>query len=132
MIRLSKRALFAAVLLLAAGIWLGCGDDDGDDGIVDPDNSNPVITAVTADPDTIPLYELTIITVDAYDPDGDSLEYAWHITTGELEPIAADGNTYIVKSCCEIEDTTVSLVLAVVTDGRGGEARDTASVCILP
>ncbi len=126
--RLLSLIHIAALILLASVTWLSCSEDKKG---IDPNNSPPVIQSMTADPDTFYAGDSTIVTVVATDPDGDILQYFWEAR--KLERIGGQGNTVMLEACdCEIRVPTDDIVIATVTDGRGGEVLDSVSVHILP
>ncbi len=131
MIKVPKLVFAMAWCLMAAILWVGCGDDD-DDTSTGPQNQSPVIQAITANPDTFVAYEYTTITVIASDADGDNLSYTWNPRQSWMTPIPSGGNALSLTNCCEITTPTVGVVVAVVSDGRGGEARDSVEVCVVP
>jgi hypothetical protein len=107
---------------------MSCGKDNNG---VDPGNSSPVIESITADPDTMLADEITTVTVVASDPDGDILQYEWEARKLELSSLP--GSTVMLEVCdCEIHEPTTDVVISTVSDGRGGVARDSVSVHILP
>ncbi len=87
-------------------------------------NNDPVITGMAAHPRKINLGSDSQISCIADDPDGDTLTYTWSPGSGTINgdgsevtwtaPITA-GNYYIA---------------CLVTDGRGGEARDSIGVSV--
>jgi hypothetical protein len=121
--------IMGTVLALSLAVWPGC---KGDDKPTDPQNHAPLITSLTADPDTFVMEQSSTITVVASDLDNDALGYTWEAPGEKLQPIGGEANTLRVSNCCPIFDTTIALVIAIVDDGRGGEARDSIEVCILP
>lgn len=121
--------LIGALVALAIVIWLGCGKDDAP---TDPQNHPPVITSITADPDTFYADGSTIITVIAEDPEGDPLNYNWEAHGQDLLPMPSDSNTIELTTCCPIFEPATAVVLSIVDDGRDGEDRDSIQVWILP
>jgi hypothetical protein len=118
------------LLIFAIAVWLSCsGDDNG----TDPHNKAPIITSITADPDTV--YEgggSTTVTVTAEDPDDDPLTYIWG-DDGNLQDMPGlPGNTMRFQTCCDIDEPITAVVYSTVQDGRGGEAHDSVHVQILP
>jgi hypothetical protein len=120
---------FLAAALLAALIGLlaiSCSKSD------DPDNRPPVISSLVADPDTFYSYQFTTVTVTATDPDGDKLEYLWESTESWLTAMPSQGNSVQLTNCCPLEEIKSAEVIAIVRDGRGGETRDSVTVCACP
>ena len=74
-----------ATLMVVAVALPGCKGKTGPTG---PSGTNPplppVITSVVAIPDSIGTGESTVLIVNAYDPNGDALTYAWTTTYGAL------------------------------------------------
>ncbi len=118
-----------ALVALAIAICLNC---EKDDKVIDPGNQPPVITSLTADPDTFYMGSSTTITVIANDPDGDVLNYNWETHGQDLLPISSGSNTIELTTCCPIFEPATAEVLSIVDDGRGGEDRDSIQVWILP
>jgi hypothetical protein len=114
---------------LAMAICLNC---EKDDNVIDPGNQPPVITSLTADPDTFYMGNSTTVTVIANDPDGDSLNYDWETHGLDLLPISGESNTIELTTCCPVFEPATATVLSIVDDGRGGEDRDSIQVWILP
>ncbi len=129
MMRLLDLRFIGALIALAMAVWLSCGKDDK---ATDPQNRPPVITSVTADPDTFYMGNSTIITVIASDPDGDALNYNWEAHGQDLLPIGGGSNTMEFTNCCPVFEPATAVILSIVDDGRDGEARDSVQVWILP
>lgn len=129
MFRLLDLRFTGALVALAITIWLGCGKDDAP---TDPHNNPPVITSLTADPDTFYMGNSTIITVTANDPDGDALNYNWEAHGQDLLPIGGESNTIEFTNCCPVFEPAMAVILSIVDDGRGGETSDSIDVWILP
>jgi hypothetical protein len=108
---------------------LGC---DKGKKVTNPRNQPPVISSITADPDSFIMGNSTTITVNASDPDSDALNYRWEAHGQELLPIPSGSNTLMLTNCCPIFEITSAVVLSVIDDGNGGEARDSIRVWILP
>ena len=118
------------LILIIVVLWSGCGKDDK---ATDAQNRPPVITSLTAEPDTFHVNESTLITVIASDPDGDALNYNWEAHDEELLPMPGDDpNTIELIICCPILEPRTGMVLSIVDDGRGGEATDSVQVWVLP
>jgi hypothetical protein len=125
--RSNKLKIAMALMALAIALWLNCGKDKP----TNPQNRAPVITSITAEPDTFAMESSSTITVTASDPDGDGLNYSWE-SRGELLPIGNESNTLRVTNCCPVSEPTLAMVISIVDDGRGGSARDSVPVWILP
>jgi hypothetical protein len=88
------------------------------------ENHKPVINYITAQQQVSPSSS-TRITCVATDADGDSLIYAWSAKDGK---ITGDGDTVTWIA----PDAPGSYSVGVtVTDGKGGEARDSANIGVL-
>jgi hypothetical protein len=115
----------SALILLSSN----CSDDDKGS---DPTNRAPQITSIVADPDTFLAEHFTTVTVEATDPDGDELDYAWDRSQEWLSPLPSQGNSVQLTNCCVVDEMKCAWIIGIVTDGRGGEARDSVKVCCLP
>ena len=131
MARLSSSISIAVLFVLGVVISLGCGSDDK---VTDSQNNPPLIISVTADPATFhALVETTTITVIAQDPDSDTLRYGWDWASWlPIGLVPGEGNIRKLTNCCQIQDSVIAWVKSIVTDGRGGEARDSVWICIKP
>lgn len=122
-------------MLLATGLSAlillnsSCSDDDKGS---DPANKAPQITSIVAEPDTFLADHFTTVTITASDPDGDQLEYGWDRSQEWLSPLPSQGNSVQLTNCCLIEELKCAWVIGIVTDGRGGEVRDSVRVCCRP
>jgi hypothetical protein len=129
---MTKQVLWRLLVLTGAlGIVLilGCSDDDT---VNDPNNQAPTIQAMTAEPDTFVADDLSTITVSATDPDGDPLTYSWEVHEASFMGLPSGGHILEVTNCCHVEDTVTGVVLAIVSDDRGGETRDSVQVWVIP
>jgi hypothetical protein len=111
--------LLAAMVGLAL-IIVGCEGEQGPPG-TNP-QSPPIITAVYAVPDSIGAGEYTTLIVNAYDPNGDPLTYAWSATVGTFtSPSAAVTNwtppdsiaLYVISVAVSDDDGTVNNTVMV-------------------
>jgi len=128
-IRLSGSISVVVLFVLGVIISLGCGSDDK---VTNSQNHRPVILALWADPDTFYEDHSTIITVIAEDPDSDALNYNWETRGPGLLALPGKANTLELTNCCPVVGPITAVVLSIVDDGRGGEARDSIRVWILP
>lgn len=65
-----------------------------------PDNLPPVITEMTAEPDSIGLGDSSTINVEAEDPEGDTLTYEWIIPFGTYEGQRSEITWLATETCC--------------------------------
>ena len=121
-------AIAVLALALAVLVW-SCGDDDDNNG-TGSSNRPPVISALTANPDSMPQGNITTITVTASDPDGDDLDYLWEARDTWLTSIGAVLNSVEMHNCCPITPPDSTWVISTVDDGHGGEARDSIMIWI--
>jgi len=125
----SNRMLVSMLFIMLLLISAGCSDDDT---ATNPDNNSPVISSVTAEPDTFTAGNSTTITAVATDPDGDPLTYAWEARGSIFLPIPGGGNTLEITNCCSIDALRGEYVIAVVHDDRGGVTLDSVKVWVRP
>ena len=91
-----------------------------------PVNQAPIITSgPTADDDEILENTTTTVSVDAYDPDGDELNYDWDATGGSV----IGTGEFVTYQAPRVRRDTSYTVSVEITDGRGGLT--TGSVDIL-
>ncbi|NMC43270.1 MAG: hypothetical protein GYA46_05065 [candidate division Zixibacteria bacterium] len=69
-----------SVCILAVGAS-ACHDDKGGNAVV-PAGQKPVITGMASDASELLAGQYTSVYCEAYDPDGDSLRYAWSADQG--------------------------------------------------
>ncbi len=113
----------ALLALLSLFVYIGCKGDAGPAG---PAGSNPqgppIITAVVAVPDSIGAGDYTTLVVNAYDPNGDALTYAWSASVGSFSsPTAAVTNwsppdsiaLYVISVAVTDDDGTVNSTVMV-------------------
>ncbi len=119
------------LLVLLAGVagWWGCGKDEEPSA---PGNHAPIIHSMTAEPDTFVANNSILITVDAEDSDGDPLHYDWGTGVDWLLPVSSEANKLRLSNCCEILEMRTAVIAAIVTDGRGGSARDSIRIWVVP
>jgi hypothetical protein len=89
-------------------------------------NRSPAITSLTSDAANVLPGGSTTITCIASDPDGDILRYSWNASDGA---ISGSGNKISWVSPNKTGDFGIT---CVVSDGKGGEARQTVVVKVSP
>jgi hypothetical protein len=110
------KIIVSIVLFFALFIVLRCSNPS------ELENNPPVISRLTANPDSLCVKETSILTCDASDPDGDILTYMWSTTSGS---ITGSASSVIWLS----PDSSGEFVISCeVDDGRG--SKDKASVSI--
>jgi hypothetical protein len=80
----------------------------------EPPNYRPIVNQIVAAPEVINTGELTLITIDAYDPDGDQLSYSWSTNGGTIKGYS---NEVVYQAPTEPGTYTVS---AIINDNQGG------------
>lgn len=91
-------------------------------------NQAPVISALSADREGMLMGSgHATLTLEATDPDGDTLTFAWTVTDGTLDK--SDGPGPVVLSAPGQRGTVT--VKVTVTDGRGGSADKTLDMGVL-
>jgi hypothetical protein len=95
-------------------------------------NRAPVLGPVTATRTTLDEGSPTSFSVEATDPDGDALTYAW--SQSPFSPLGTfiEGNSAHLSWTAPLLSSDTSFQLKVtVTDGRGGTAQGTAAVKVV-
>ncbi len=86
----------------------------------------PVINSITLNPDTVRVGETTLVTVDAFDSDGDQIIYSYS-TNGGM--VSGYGDTVTWKAPSEFGNYSLKLL---VTDGSGNTTTDSTTLVVLP
>ncbi len=102
---------YAGLLLVMAGL-AGCTHQS-----LVPDNDPPVITKLETSASTVTAGGFIFITVEAEDPDRDSLAYEWAASAGAIEDSGAAIQWRAPQT------TGAETVSVTVSDGNGGVAR---------
>jgi hypothetical protein len=89
-------------------------------------NRSPAIVSISADPKNVTPGGSSIINCTANDPDGDIVRYSWNASEGS---ITGSGNKVTWVSPSKSGDFAVT---CVVSDGKGGEAKQTVTVTVSP
>lgn len=107
--------MMVALAMLAAG----CGDDDAG---TQPQNSNPVIAALTVDFPVVQPGNVCALACTASDPDDDALTYHWECAEGAItaDGAAASWTAPATGGTCTLTVT--------VTDARDGSAARSVTV----
>ncbi|MFA5055789.1 MAG: DNRLRE domain-containing protein [Dehalococcoidia bacterium] len=88
------------------------------------ENQAPTITSLTANPSSVTTGHSSTITCVASDPDGDTLDYDWEYTGGELQG-SGTTRTWIAPN---VEGTFT--VTVTVDDGNGGTDQDSVAIVV--
>ncbi|MBU0692039.1 cytochrome c family protein, partial [bacterium] len=119
------RKILFAILTTAIMSFLmfsltGCSGEDGAQGPAGPAGTNPpsppIITAVIAAPDSVGTGEYTTIFVQAYDPNGDEMTYAWTTTGGTVSATTGAFVTWTAPTELGLYQVSVT-----VTDDDGSD-----------
>ncbi len=87
-----------------------------------PPNQPPAVQRVYADAGSVKEGQTVAIHCEASDPDGDSLQYGWTTTGGQ---ISGSGSSVAYVASAPPGSYTISVT---VTDGRGGSASDSMTL----
>jgi hypothetical protein len=89
-------------------------------------NQPPVIRSLVVSPSAVGEGQQATVTCDAYDPEGDTVNYAWHVENGEVS-----GNGPLVKWTLPY-DIEQSTIIVTVADGQGKLTSMQTRVTVLP
>ncbi len=121
---LKQTAVWVSAGSMLGALW-GCGSTSDD---TSDENAPPVIAGLSADKDGIlALAGTALLAVDASDPDGDALTFAWNVTVGAVTP-DADPITAVLAAP---PDRGLATVTVTVTDGNGGEATESIDIGVI-
>lgn len=117
------------LVILSLLLYYSCGDDEKP---VTPGNHAPVINSLEAEPDTFTANHTALIFVSAEDEDDDNLTYKWDTPAQWILPTPSGGEVLEITNCCEITAFDSTYIRSIVEDGRGGVARDSIMIWVLP
>ena len=89
-------------------------------------NQAPVITSISADPESVTLETSSTITCVATDPDGDPITYAWSAASGGSISGTGSVVTWVAPATARAYPIEVT-----VSDGRGGATSRSCNVIVL-
>ncbi|MBN1968561.1 MAG: formylglycine-generating enzyme family protein [Candidatus Delongbacteria bacterium] len=117
--RILKLYILIIILLI-----LSCGWSDKKD-ITSPENGAPIISSLSLSNDSVYTgYSVTLV-CDAYDPDGDKIEYKWIYTNGTVI-----GQGYIVQWESP-DETGIYSIQCRVTDENGASNLKTRNIKVI-
>jgi hypothetical protein len=124
---------FPASLLLVGVLGSGCELLENIDKPPPPANQSPTLTRVVATPTEVTSGNPVALTLEVMDPDGDALTHSWTqdppSPAGAFNDAAAANPTWTAPQVTA--ETPFQLDVAVA-DGKGGSARGSVVVKVLP
>jgi hypothetical protein len=100
------------------------GTAQGQTSITVSSNSAPVITDLSFSPINVTPGGSTVISCTANDPDGDIVRYSWNASAGS---VSGTGNKVSWMAPSNAGDFGIT---CVVSDGKGGESKQTVTVSV--
>lgn len=94
-----------------------------------PTNIQPQVVNGTASPSLIDDLQISNLSVEAFDADGDTLSYRWTSNNGGIILGAGSNATFYPPSVKEVTTFTITVT---VYDGRGGSVRSEVFVTVTP
>ncbi|MFQ5593440.1 MAG: DUF5667 domain-containing protein [Anaerolineae bacterium] len=102
----------------------------------EPSNQSPVIRSLTCDPCTINLGQRSLLTADAFDPDGDDTFVEWiYFPMGRFDGGPTIGDIHRVYYVANFEmdpgQTATITITFKIHDGRGGSAESNVQIQVV-
>jgi len=130
---MSKYSSILTFILLAIAVaFISCSDDDSGTSPNNEQNRPPVISSMTAVPDTFEAEHSSVITVVANDADGDALQYLWDGHGSFLPAPTGQPGQAVVTNCCPVSEVEGGFIICTVRDGNSGEDTDSVQVWVKP
>ncbi len=115
--------VFCIILICFFTFWQ-CSSSADPDPDPAPTNNPPVITSITANPDTVGVSGSSQLSCSANDPDNNNLNYIWEASLGSISGTGANV-TWIVP-----DSAGTYSVSCKVEDGNGGEDVDRVTIVV--
>ncbi len=115
------RTASKTIILLTLGLLVFSGCEE----TVTPQNKPPVISSITAVPDTVDIGGTSTVTAVADDADGDSLTYTWSAAYGTLAG-TGETATWTASFASGVRDISLT-----VSDGYQGQADTIVSIPVI-